>query len=141
MAFTRRKTTVEHKVSGTYRKDRHGNRAEAPALEAIPDPPDKLSQEAAAHWYRKAGELYQIGQLHRIDLDGLARLCILYEVQDRITQGMNDSWGSELYLKHVKELERVAKLILPLERDFGMNPISRTRIKIDVKKTDEFEDF
>jgi phage terminase small subunit len=135
------KSTEELKKTGSYRRSRHGNRLEAPCLENVPDPPEGLNQAASTYWYKKASELLDLGQLHKADEEPLKRLCILYAAQDTIVSQMNEAWGNELFSSKLKELEKVAKLITPLERDFGLSPVARTKIKVERKDKNEFEEF
>ena len=70
----RRKTAAEHRVSGTYRADRHGS-AEWEPLTRSPQVPADLDPQARKFWRELAPMLVSASVLTPHDLPALRLLC------------------------------------------------------------------
>lgn len=129
------KSLKEHITNGTYRPSRHSKRAKWNSLTKVPRAPQELNTGASAHWKKVCGDLSKLGILFESDLQAVARLCYLYNVQDSLQKSMDKlTANSELYLQSIREYDRVSKLLLPLESALGLNAMSRR--KIDTKDDD-----
>jgi phage terminase small subunit len=65
-----RKSTHEHELTGTFRRDRHGDGESISVPEGVPTPPGELSGEALAEWARMVDRLQQTRALSATD-DGV----------------------------------------------------------------------
>ena len=61
------KSTQEHELAGTFRRDRHGDAGSISVPEGVPTPPVELSGEALAEWGRMVDRLQQTRALSTLD--------------------------------------------------------------------------
>jgi P27 family predicted phage terminase small subunit len=61
------KSAQEHELTGTFRRDRHGDGESISAPEGVPTPPVELSGEALAEWTRMVDRLQQTRALSTVD--------------------------------------------------------------------------
>ncbi len=123
----------EHKLRGTYRPARHGQRERletrhlADASE-VPDPPDWLDADAKAEWWRLAPK---VAGLTEVDVGPLAVLCqsiahnrqwtAVIEREGRLVDGPNGPRAHPL-IRHA-QVNRAS--ILSYARMYGFTPASR----------------
>lgn len=141
----RPKPTAQHKLEGTFRKDRHAARAVADP--ARPDAPASLSDDARAEWDRVIGELAAAKLLSKLDRAVLALYC----------QAWADYWAAKAIVEEegwtavgstgnvvehpaVKSMHRSWEHCVRAAREFGMTPSGRAAIRVPdapEKSTDE----
>ena len=118
---------------------------------SLPDAPTHLSPEAREEWDRVAGELYDLGVLSAVDRAALAAYCQAYgrwvaaERELRREDGsMNlisvTSNGNVIQNPLVGIANKSLELMHKSLTEFGMSPISRTRVGAK-KKTGEKKGF
>ena len=129
------KPTGRHKVEGTYRHDRHGDRATAKP--GVPTAPAKLSAEAKVEWQRVIGELAAANLLAKLDRSTLALYCEAwadYWAAKLIVQ--KEGWtavgstGNVIEHPAVKAMQRAWEQCLKAGCQFGMTPSARGSIKM-----------
>jgi P27 family predicted phage terminase small subunit len=109
----------------------------------IPDPPERLRDEAREEWVRIAPELYRLGVLTVIDLRPLACYCQAYgdwcEAEDAMIAAKADdphSFGLTLETPNggiianplVRIRASARDKVMRYATEFGFTPASRTRI-------------
>jgi len=111
-----------------------------------------LSPEEEAHWDRTAQQLHAIGVLTLADYDSMADyvrdMAWADRLRDRIkTEGetikITNRGGGESSIRNqaVTSLEEVSKRLSRFRNEFGMNAVSRTRVRVDVKQREQEEDL
>ncbi len=149
-----RKPTTKLKLHNTYRKDRRF--ADEPELDiAIPDCPSILKDAAKREWYRITVELCKQKLLSQVDMATLAGYCHAWgEVVkiDRSIQRQKKTYGG-IYLTEgssgnmvlhplIRARESAWKLVLKFGTEFGLSPVSRTRISTSkVENKNPFVEF
>jgi len=125
---------------------------EPKVLTAIPRPPAYLDRQGAATWRRLARESMEMGILTTIDREALAACCMLFATAVKAEREMK---GQPLVCVHTGEngsyeypnpLIAIRNKALAGYRafmaGFGMDPSSRSRIKVPAKQAeDPFESF
>lgn len=110
-------------------------------------PPDYISIEARRHWERIAPVVIAMRTLTTADVDAFARYCELLErysvlrafVWKKGAAGtsyrVTDDTGKKLRyiaeLPQAAELRQVHRLLLQLEREFGLTAAARSRIQVE----------
>ena len=134
------KTIAQHKADGTYRKDRHGNRVELPPLTSLPSVSSTTLSDRAQEYYQQFGEvLVNQGILTDMDLIALEVLADRYATYKLSQEHLNE-YGHVFNGKqspYVSIQREAYKEVISIMRDFGMTPVSRTRIKKTDTKIDE----
>jgi len=136
------KLALKHKLDGTYREDRHGNRLESIAFNSSPlqlEPPASLREDGKAQWQQvmdtlpdtvlkncDEGKLYQLAFIRQQ----------LNDVQIAIESSPLDDKLVKLYLDLSKNYDRIGK-------QFGLSPIDRASLKVEQpqKNDDPFSEF
>lgn len=152
-----RKTADLHLLQGTFRKDRHGDPAEAVEPPAgRPEPPGTLSKVARAEWDRMIVRLETNRALTIVDDAALYQYaCLFGEIEtqkgegarlDKLSrelkdtagdldgQALVDAIGHIVTLQHIKariatQLRQGHMAIRQYLVEFGMTPSARTRVK------------
>jgi P27 family predicted phage terminase small subunit len=140
--MTRRKSIEDHKLSGTYRADRHDRKSPqfAPGATA----PKYLSKVAKAEWRRIAPLLKEAGILQAVDTTILAAYCVNYsgwleamalikekgmvilvESQTRTGRTSKPAANPGVALMHAYE-----KAMLASAAKLGLNPSDRSRVQV-----------
>ena len=123
-----RKPTAQHELEGTYRKDRHGDRALEPAAAGVPAKPKGLSKEAAALWDHVVTELVTNGTAKRMDTAALQALCEVWGLYRKAVAAANkypiDKEVRCAVTAYLAQFERLASR-------FGLTPESRARIRVN----------
>jgi len=88
---------------------------------AMPDCPEWLGQEEKKVWDSVATQLNGLGVITRLDGAALARYCV-YAVL----------WVAEAEkpTRNEMDFERYSNQLLKIEREFGLTPSSRTRLRV-----------
>lgn len=130
------KSDAELKASGTFRADRHKNRAKAETVDALP-PPEHFDDEHTSKWHEVCGHLRAFDILANQDVDSIKQYVMAVILQrkawdDIIARGqtindrVNPSW--RVYCD-------CDKIIKPLREQFGFTPRSRQGIQVKPKET------
>lgn len=120
------KPNQELAANGTYRKDRHAARLEAPPAEGIPEPPAHFDAEHRQRWYKVGGMLKTLGILADVDAESLRTYVAMAVTADRA------------YIRYLEKAERCDWLIFRdastmaerLQDKFGFTPRARMGIKV-----------
>lgn len=131
-----------HKLEGTFRTDRHSDDIKAPMMSRMPKPPESMSDAAAEWWRKKCIDLREMGMLYRSDLEVLGHYCNLLADIDMAREKMNTSFSFDEKLKWMKLHNEALKFALPMTKEFGFTPLSRTKIKLSpVEEKDAFDNL
>jgi len=153
-----RKSTREHALAGTYRKDRHSAAVEADPPKGRPSCPRELAGAARAEWVRMEQRLELSKTLSTVDDAALYQYCCLFAETEGIlaTRKTNARLLEKLEralerVRHEDEIAEVAGAIATLQKldakhvqqlrqghmalrqylvEFGMTPAARTRVKV-----------
>ena len=131
-----RKPTATHKRDGTFRHDRHSNRANiAPGK---PSPPAWLTKEAKTEWNRLVPLLFGAGLLTLADRSTLALHCqSLSDYQKFREIGEKEGWtveGSQgQVVEHpaLRAMRRAWDEVLKSGHQLGLSPLARGAIKVE----------
>lgn len=115
----RSKSIAEHKAAGTYRKDRHGNRAEAAFKQGRPEMPPNCPRPDV--WEAILDSVPEHAQ-SPVDALPLMQLCRVQEMLDRAFSEDDTKAFCQLVSRFISLLER-----------FGCTPKSRPTIKAPPK--------
>lgn len=122
-----RKSTAAHKAAGTFRNDRHANKAddvEGPAMDLTP--PGRLNEGAREVWQRVV-ETLQDNALRVVDQDALAAYCETVDIHNVIApQFRADPLDKELRITW----KEVSAVMDRLGRQFGWTPQARAAINV-----------
>jgi phage terminase small subunit len=83
------KTVAQHTLTGTYRRDRHGDRRNPEPPAGAPDRPPDLQGAAAAEWDRVVADLVPSGSIATVDGAALRSYCELHATADRLQREVN----------------------------------------------------
>jgi P27 family predicted phage terminase small subunit len=115
-----------------------------PDASSVPRAPRWLNEIGKQEWRRRAGELYRLGLLTRLDQTALAAYCDCYATwraaRDQIAaQGLTIFNAAGIPIKHpaVTVREKAVEQMKQYLSEFGMTPSSRSRIKLPDQKTDD----
>jgi P27 family predicted phage terminase small subunit len=133
------KPTAQHKREGTFRHDRHANRASTPA--GVPSPPEALCDEAAVEWKRVVSLLAAAGLVAQLDRAALALYCQAWGDYWAAKAIVDDegwtavgSTGNVIEHPAVKAMQRSWAQCLQAAREFGMTPSARASIKMPARE-------
>ena len=136
------KLATKHKLDGTFREDRHGNRLESVAFNSSPlnlPPPDSLREDGKQQWMMVVATLPDF-VLKSCDEGKLYQLAFirqqLNDVQNAIESSPVDVQLIQTYIKLSSQYDRIA-------RQFGLSPIDRAAMKVEDQKeaVDPFAEF
>ena len=134
---TRAKPQATKKLQGTYRPDRDGG-AEDALTNKKPNCPAWLSKEGKAEWRRIANELHQAGLLKLVDRAALAAYCEAFgrwQQAEKLVQEkgllVKTKNGNVIQSPAVGVANVAMRDMLKLLKEFGMTPVSRSRLKVD----------
>lgn len=137
------KPVALHKLEGTYRECRHGDRMELP--DSVPHKPDWLTGTAAAVWYQTVAVLSQCqGLLSEVDAGLLATYCEAWQTyldaQAIVAaEGLIATGGNGVKYQHpaVGIRNKARYEILRIGAKFGMSPVDRAKLSIGGVSEDE----
>lgn len=121
MAGRPRKPTNMHLLEGTFRGDRHADRAQEPKPAEGAEMPAYLRKVkgGAKRWAQLYERLTRSHVLTELDGDGLARLCVLQLDFEAWAIGTRREAFPSAQLAELRQLETA----------FGMNPAGRAKVK------------
>lgn len=116
----KQKPTNIHLLTGTHRKDRHGDPEQKVEIkEQIKTAPDWLPDEAKVEWKRICKALKESGVLTEVDSTILAQYCLLY---------------SELAVERTEFSAAKHTQLRMCMTEMGLTPSSRGKIVVGSKK-------
>lgn len=130
------KPTAMHKLHGTYRADRHGDRVDdGQVFEGVPEKPNDLGPDADLLWDQVVAQLRTAKVVAAIDEASLEAMCRWWgryrELMRRVDK---ESYDDEV----CETLElRARRAWLAFDRvssQFGMTPAARAKLKTEPKK-------
>jgi phage terminase small subunit len=136
------KIAAKHKLDGTYREDRHGNRLESVIFSNAPlelTPPESLRDDGKRQW-KHVMETLPESVLKNCDEGKLHQLAFirqqLNDLQQAIESSPLDGKLIEIYLKLCGQYDRLGK-------QFGLSPVDRASLKVEDPKEpmDPFAEF
>lgn len=144
------KTTEQHKLTGTYRKDRHENRVKLKQVDGVPPSPfeDEYRTSRWVHYCELMQETHHLTQRH---LDGIELMCNLdsdlIEVSENIKRTgitFTTETGQIKANPAVGIKLNIQSQMMRMYEQFGMTPRSSMNMKVPpdsgVKDTDPFEE-
>lgn len=140
MAGRPRKPLEEHEQDGTFREDRHGDRRNEVKFDGEPVKPRGMSKDASEHWDFIVPQLVSKGRAKLVNTPALLALCNCWAnyckaERSKPIPGQGRARQMEIngYLREWRDMAR----------DFGMTPVSNTKIGGDVgdNKSNPFEQF
>jgi len=126
-------------IKGTARKHRTNFKEPKISVEA-PKPPSHLGKIAKEEWKRKIPVLLQMGIISLGDDAALAAYCMAYErwvtaekalQKKKETLTLSTLTGNIIQNPLVGVANRAMELMHKFLIEFGLTPVSRTRIKVD----------
>lgn len=107
-------------------------------------PPDWLGDDARAIWFQLAPPMTRSGLATTVDERTLGRYCVLLALWIRASKACQKAQSQAYPTKNRKgqitghrelpafaELRRLGPQLLQLEREFGLTPAARTRIRLE----------
>ena len=128
------------KLRGTDRPCRTNAKEPAPQKMDQLEPPEWLSDEEKEEWYAVIEGLHFSGIMTVSDINALSMYCRLWAAWKRESEeGLSNTdqeFGNnnKKISTHFRSSSELFKQLLPLMREFGMTPSSRTRINAEVPK-------
>ena len=113
------------KTQGTFRKDRHGNRATEPQPGGYPVKPRGMAKAASRHWDRVVPGLAEIGVATVADGPALQRLCEWWAIFEDLRGN-----GPDGEPKRVAAMATAFKAWSDLASRFGMTPSDRAALRL-----------
>lgn len=126
-----RKPVAVLKMSGTYRADRHEERAEAPPADGWPVKPDYLNGAAGDYWDSVVPELVRLGVTGAVDSMVLVAACeawAAYRVAADAMLKLPTRENRQQFTALLDSYVRVAARV-------GLNPMDRSKIQVPAKPT------
>jgi P27 family predicted phage terminase small subunit len=123
------------------------NQQEPKPASGIPSCPSHVSNVAREEWDRITAELANLGMLTQVDRSMLAAYCDAYsdwvEAQKACSRGMFYKNGDLLKINPALRAKHDAMALMhKFASDFGLSPVSRTRLAVETKtEDDEMETF
>ena len=126
------KSTRELKITGAYRKDRHGDRADPELTPGQPAMPRTLTDRCSKDmWNRLAPSLYRSKIATQEDALALTALCEWWSEWRKAYRAMQRAEDLDDKLKSQSLARRAWGETLTLMQRFGLTPVDRTRIKVE----------
>lgn len=132
------KPTALKLVEGVRPSRVNQDEPQMPPLAGTPEPPEWLSEVAAAYWRDLAPQMVPTGVLTAADLHGFAVLCEAFDLHQRAAMILNGD-GEEIVnqgergkVRHVAltVLRDSAATIRSWSQEFGLTPSARSRISV-----------
>lgn len=163
-AGNRHKSIAQHKLDGTYRKDRHGDVKTPEPSAGRPDAPAELDSLEHGEWESLWADLEDMGMQFRVDAKAAYQYVKLFAETERIGEKqaearaglriLEENLGDmqaedkvQLFSQIVALHKEVSKAtdqlrqgrmaIRPYLVEFGLTPASRGRIKLPTKKDEQ----
>lgn len=154
-----KKTIEQLKEAGTYRPGTHGIAHVQPTIElGLVAPKDMLNDWGEGLWNDIVGEYAKMGLITKVDVSSLLATCIEWgrycEANDivlaqglQIEESVYNQRGDLVGTKTVTNpmvivAEKSFKSYLSMVKEFGLSPVSRSRISAPEKQPDDpFDKF
>lgn len=164
-----RKSEKQHRLAGTFRKDRHAGTKTPEPPSGVPKAPKALEGDALVEWQRMVDRLILVGTLSAVDDAALYQYCQLFAETEALAVNRTETAASidivEENLRGIEKTDLVAAFqeitkLRQLESryatqirqgrmairqflvEFGLTPSARTRIKLPATKpADPFDEF
>jgi len=124
-----------HKLSGTFRKDRHGDAMQIEA--SIPKPPRGLDKRARMVWRYYAPLLAACGVLTAADREALACFCVAAARRSQAEEELakhgpivKSPSGYPIQNPWLAIVNKATEQMLKWGQELGLSPSSRCRIKV-----------
>ena len=121
-----RKPTWEHKLNGTYREDRHGNRVEVGGGTMDPNPPIELSDDEGVLWTQVVESLSP-EVVCPLDITTLYALCRWWGIWCECEKAIREKGPEDSYRLHIQAVS-AWKQFAALAAKFGLTPIDRAKL-------------
>lgn len=130
MARTR-KPTGQHKIDGTFRKDRHGDRIDAHQdFFSVPSKPKELRDDGAKLWDTLSQQLTSAKIVSKLDEPALAAMCMWWQRYLDIHRAMESLHIADDEADVLeKRANRAWKAFEGIAMRFGMTPADRAKLK------------
>jgi P27 family predicted phage terminase small subunit len=115
------KSTQEHELGGTFRRDRHGDGESITAPAGVPTPPVELEGEALAEWDRMVDRLQQTRALSTTDDAVLYQFVRLYSETERLAA------DQKRLAETIEKLEGYIDVLPPSERGSSIADLIKLR--------------
>lgn len=119
-----------------------------PTTKTKPTPPSHLSAAAKREWTRISKELWSMGLLTQVDRAALAAYCTVYarwaEAEKKAQQGgliVESQKGNDIQNPYVGIANRAMDQMYKYLTEFGMSPVSRTRLATNDGEDDLLDAF
>lgn len=128
-----RKTLEKHKAEGTYRDDRHGNRAEAQIKPSALKAPERFGPVALQTW-NDIVETIPESMITKLDYKSLVAYCDLCAAYDKLQRAFEDDpIDKDIRISYLSVIQNMDRL----GRQFGWTPQSRAALTLTPDKEDE----
>ena len=138
-------------LRGTLEKSRVAdNEMQVSELTSAPKPPVHFDKKAKEVWKVTTSALFNIGMLHKIDLDILEKYCFAAStswqaqkmlLKEGFVQTETNKGGSEYHAKNKwwSIMLDADKQLIKIGQEFGFSPASRTRISMPTKQGNDLD--
>lgn len=135
------KSIAQHRADGTYREDRHGERAAIEdALDGKLERPKHLDGEAKKHWDLVVAQLKDASIAKAIDQVSLLAMCEAWALYRKCYPLLMDNpFDKDLRITTYTALDRWNYFA----QRFGLTPADRSKLKVESEEeaVDPFEHF
>ena len=128
------KPAAVRKLEGR-RIEKHNRPTPQPSM---PSCPEFITGEARAEWDRIAPQLYELGLLTKLDMATLAAYCYAYAEWKEASEGVErdgftikTNAGNVIQNPYLGIKHTAAAFMLKMAAEFGMTPVSRSRLQIE----------
>ena len=126
------KPTRELKITGAYRKDRHGDRADPELTPGLPPMPRWMTDRGAKDmWRRLAPSLYRSRIACQEDAAALVSLCEWWSESRKAYRALQRMTDPNDVLAGLRSYKLAWGEALELLKRFGLTPVDRARIKVN----------
>lgn len=130
------KSVAQHKIDGTFRRDRHGDRMETRFEPGLPEKPETLTGDASRLWDTVVSGLPD-GALCHVDWAALSVACSAFAFARRFREQLErDPLNTKLMRCWVK----AESLFLTLSSRFGLTPADRSKLALSNPPAPTYDD-
>ncbi len=127
-----RKPTTVHKLTGTFRKDRHNENEPQPEQPEKLEPPEWLDDFGRECWQTLTPHLLRLGLLTSVDLPLFAALCERYAMYRRAVDALTNQLtqitaNGECARPQVAIAKTAFDQLKSALQEFGLSPASRSK--------------
>lgn len=135
------KSIAEHQLHGTYRRDRHGDRADGASAPGSPIKPADLPADAAELWESILGSL-PTAAVASVDYAALTGCCRWYSVMLANLRQLDAGTGDAYKLTTLASI--ASKQFATFAQRFGLTPADRAKLRLlatEIPDADEMRFF